>query len=95
MEKFGAFQVIEVLAREFDLVRGSCAFLDEAPDGFRIRGAQARAPANFVVTIKPPIADGDEVLAAKLPAVESSGDRLPTTPEGACFRFAHNASQQP
>ena len=65
VEKFGAVEIVQVLVVVFHFVRGSRAIVNEAPHGLRVRNAQTRPFAHFVIAIQPLIADGDKMLAAK------------------------------
>src|ERR1700730_2851823 len=86
-------QIVEILSRVFDLVRGSRAFVDETAHRFCIRGAQPGSLANLVVLVKARVAQRYEVLPAKSLAVEGRGNSLATISNTAFIYSRHIATQ--
>jgi len=93
VEKLGAVQIVEMLSIVFNFVGGSCAFVDESADRFRIGGAQARSFADFIVMIEPRVTHGNEVGPAERFTVQGRGDALATVRNAALFYARHGSTQ--
>jgi hypothetical protein len=76
-----------------DLVRGTRAFVYETAHRFRIDCAEAGSFANFVVSVKPLVANGNKMFAAERLAIERCSDCVATIGDPAFFRIHHISAQ--
>lgn len=85
MQQLGAVQIVEVFSGVLDLVGRARALVDEAAHRFRVHGAQARPSPDLIVLVQAGVGNGDEMLAAKILAVQRRDQRLAATRHAARF----------
>jgi hypothetical protein len=71
----------------FDLVRLSCALVDESPHQFRVRTTQIVALLHFGIPIELRVADRDKMRQTNCIASKRRDDSLLTTRDIAIFGF--------
>ncbi len=82
-------QVVEILCRVFYLIGLPRALIDEAPRRLGVRLILAVYFPDFIVPLKPRIADGDKVPLAKCFVFKRRTDSLVTARDTASFCFRH------